>query len=142
MEDISPSLELLLEVRAALDEGLSVRTGILHFLKGHHGSFKEVVSSWLIKLDQGQETLTLIEQCHPCRRALLTLLEKGLRGIPVQPHLIELEKEIILSCEAELDDQIQKLPIKMMLPVLFLLFPAYLILLLGPVLLNILSQLQ
>jgi hypothetical protein len=60
--------------------------------------------------------------------------------MPILAHLIELENEVVRSCESELEEQIQKLPIKLMLPVLFLMFPAYLILLLGPILLSILSQ--
>lgn len=142
MENISPSLNLLLEVRAALENGTSVRTGILQYLKSNHDSMTEIVSTWLIKLDQGQDYFTLLEKLHPCRRTLLMLLEKGLKGIPILPQIIELEGEIIRSCEAELDEQIQKLPIKLMIPILFLMFPAYLILLLGPLLIGIFAQIK
>jgi hypothetical protein len=140
MENISPTLLLLLDVRAALENGTSVRTGVLHFLKNHHNSLSDTVSSWLLRLDQGQETHSILQSLHPCRRTLLTLLEKGIAGMPILAHLIELENEVVRSCESELEEQIQKLPIKLMLPVLFLMFPAYLILLLGPILLSILSQ--
>ncbi len=142
MENISPSLLLLLDVRAALENGTSVRTGVLHFLKNHHESFAESVSTWLLKLDQGQETQSLLVKLHPCRRTLLILLEKGIKGVPILNQIAELEAEIVRSCEAELEEQIQKLPIKLMIPVLFLMFPAYLILLLGPILLNIFNQLN
>lgn len=142
MENISPTLALLLEVRAALEGGTSVRTGIHQFLKQSRNPFVEVVSTWLLRLDQSQETLGLIAPLHPCRRALLLLLEKGIKGLPILPQLIELENEIVRSCEAELDEQIQKLPIKLLLPVLFLMFPAYLMLLLGPILINIMDQIK
>jgi tight adherence protein C len=140
MENISPTLLLLLDVRAALENGTSTRTGVLQFLKHRRVHFSEATSAWLLKLDQGQEVQSLLDRLHPCRRALLILLEKGIKGIPILPQLIELETEIIRSCEAELDEQIQKLPIKLLLPVLFLMFPAYLLLLLGPILVSILSQ--
>lgn len=142
MENISPTLLLLLDVRAALENGTSVRTGVLQFLKTPQESFTEIVSTWLLKLDQGQETQTLLAKLHPCRRTLLLLLEKGIKGVPILSQIVELEAEVIRSCEAELEEQIQKLPIKLMIPVLFLMFPAYLILLLGPILLNIFKQLN
>lgn len=140
MENLSPGLILLLEVRTALESGNSVRAGILLFLKNHSSSFADLVSTWLIKLDQGQDPTLLLSDLHPCRRTLLLLLAKGLRGLPILTLLIDLENEFVRSCEAELEEQIQKLPIKLMLPVLFLMFPAYLLLLLGPILMGILSQ--
>lgn len=142
MENLSPTLTLLLDVRAALENGTSVRTGINHFLKRSRDPFAKTVSIWLLKQDQGQEQGALISTLHPCRRALLVILEKGLRGTPILNHLIDLEIEVVRSCENEMDEQVQKLPIKLMIPVLFFMFPAYLILLLGPVLLKILRELN
>ena len=139
MENLSPGLLLLLDVRAALETGSSVRTGVLSFLKRSPCPFSEVVTTWLLHLDQGQSTNKILSALHPYRRALLILLEKGIRGLPILPQLVDLEMEIVKSCESELEEQLQKLPIKLMLPVLFLMFPAYLLLLLGPLLLSVLA---
>lgn len=141
MEDISPSLLLILDVRTALENGSSVRTGVLSFIQNSQSSFSEIVSIWLLKLDQRQDPSDLYSTLHPCRRSLLTLLEKGLLGNAILPHLMDFEKEVIRSCEAELEEHIQKLPLKLMLPVLFFMFPAYLILLIGPILLALLNSL-
>ena len=142
MEDISPSLQLLLDVRAALESGYSVRTGIHSYLKINKNSFSNLVSRWLIHLDQGQETQSLIMSLHPCRKALLVLLEKGLKGSSILNLLIDLESEIVKNCEEELEEQIQKLPIKLLIPILFFMFPAYLLLMLGPVVMGIITQLS
>jgi hypothetical protein len=132
MENVSPTLILLLEVRTALDSGYSVRTGILNFLQKPKTSLHPVIAKWFASLDHQQNLLPLYQNLHPCRRALFLILEKGLNGTSIQTHIIEIEKEIILSCEAEMEDQIKMLPFKMLIPVLFLMFPAYLILLFGP----------
>lgn len=132
MENISPSLTLLLDVRAALDSGFSVRTGIIQFLQTKQTSFHPTIALWFAKLDHQQDIQELLRPLHPCRRALLLILEKGLNGIPVQNALIELEKEIVASCELEMETQIQTMPIKLLIPLLFFMFPAYLILLFGP----------
>jgi len=142
MENISPSLSLILIVRAALENGVSVRTGILQYLSNSIDPFVELVSQWLLLVDQEQSYYSLINKIHPCRRSLLILLEKGLKGLPILPHLIELESEIVKSCEDEIEAQIQKLPILLMIPIFLLMFPAYLLLLFGPMIQSLLIQLE
>lgn len=140
MEDISPTLYLLLIVRTALENGHSVRTGVRQFLSTSKDPFVEVVSKWLLFVDQDQSLHTLLENLHPCRRSLLLLLDKGLKGLPILPHLMTLEDEIIQSCEVEIETQIQKLPLLLMLPLFLLMFPAYLILLFGPIIQSLLMH--
>lgn len=132
MENISPTLTLLLEVRAALDSGYSVRTGILNFLQKPKTSLHSTITKWLAGIDHHQNLFPIYKDLHPCRRYLFLVLEKGLKGASIQTNLAELEKEIVQSCEAEMEDQIKMLPFKLLIPVLFLMFPAYLILLFGP----------
>lgn len=141
MENLSPTLLLILEVRGALENGFSVRTGILQFIKISQSPFATLLSQWLITIDQGQDLAKLYAPLHPCRRALLTLLDRGMKGSAILSHLIDLEKEVLNSCEAEIEEHLQKLPLKLLLPILFFMFPAYLLLLLGPVLESILGSL-
>jgi hypothetical protein len=132
MENISPTLTLLLEVRAALDSGYSVRTGILNFLQKPKTSIHSIIAKWFAAIDHHQNLSPIFKELHPCRRGLFLVLEKGLNGTSIHNNLVELEKEIIISCETEMEEQIKMLPLKMLIPVLFLMFPAYLILLFGP----------
>lgn len=140
MEILSPSLELILEVRGALENGTSIRTAITNFSRTHSGPFVETLSAWILLIEQNKDPHHLFENLHPNRRALLIVLSQGLRGAPIIPQLKDLEGHIIESCELEIEEHIQKLPIKLLLPVLFLMFPAYLLLLLGPLLASILSS--
>lgn len=140
MENISPSLHLLLTVRAALENGQSVRAGVLQFLSQHHGVFGEVVRQWLLLVDQNQPVSSLTEKLHPCRRALLNLLGKGLKGLPILNQIKELESEIIQSCNEEIETEIQKLPLLMMIPIFLFMFPAYLLLLFGPIIESLMAQ--
>lgn len=141
MENISPTLLLLMEVRAALECGTSVRTGIKQFLSSNETSINDLVAKWILYIDQNQDTTQLLRSSSSCRRTLFTILEKGLNGVPILPFLVELEIEVLKSCESELQDRVNKLPFKLMLPVFFLMFPAYLILLLGPFIETLLSNL-
>ncbi|MEY4616554.1 MAG: hypothetical protein RJB66_1514 [Pseudomonadota bacterium] len=140
MENLSPGLQLLFDVRTALENGTSVRTGVLNFLKLQRTDFNETVSAWILAFDQNQDTIYLLKLLHPCRRTLLLMLEKGMRGLPILAALAELEREIISSCELEMEERIQKLPIRLLFPVLFFMFPAYLIILIGPFMLEIIKH--
>jgi hypothetical protein len=64
----------------------------------------------------------------------MQLLLFGVRGESVLPRLREMEIEIRRQCDHEMDVFISRLPLFMLGPVLLLLFPAFLILLLGPLL--------
>lgn len=132
MEDISPSLRVILEVRTAIEGGHSVRQGLLLFLKSSNSDFSHILSAWMLRRDHNQETNSIISNLVPARRAVLQCFDRGLSGTPILSQLIELEGEIINLCESELDEQIKIMPIKMLLPLLGLMFPAYLLLLFGP----------
>ena len=132
MENISPTLLFLFEVRQSLESGYSVRTGIIQFLRRRNTSLHPTITVWFAKLEHQQDVQMILKDLHPCRRSLFLILEKGLSGIPIQYALQELEKEVVSSCENEMAELIQSLPIKLLLPLLFFMFPAYLILLFGP----------
>ncbi len=142
MEGLAPPLELLLSVKQAVEQGNSVKKGIQIYLLGEKNDFKEVVLQFLSLHDQGKsvdELLSKISSMH--RRALLNLLNKSLSGFPIYSALLELETELIHACEEEIQLKIAKLPFLLMIPLLLLLFPAFLLLLFGPLLHNLFHSL-
>jgi hypothetical protein len=133
MEGLAPPLELLIVVKSALECGESVRTGIKKFLTSNQSEFAQIVSRWLFAMDQNakpQDIVKSLSSSH--RQALLRVLEQGLRGQTIMGLLVELEKEINDACAREIEQFIALLPIKLLVPLLLFQFPAYLILLLGP----------
>ena len=75
-----------------------------------------------------------VHASSPCREALFSVIQSGLAGQSVHTALIRLEQEILSLCYIEMDKTLQKIPFQLMWPMLFMQFPAYLILLLGPLL--------
>jgi hypothetical protein len=75
-----------------------------------------------------------VSSSSPYRRELISLVGLGLSGAPVVAKLRELEVEIRWACQDELDLFIARLPLRALLPVLLIQFPAFLILLFGPIL--------
>ena len=140
MEGLAPPLELLIAVKGSLECGGSVRAGISKFISTSKSDFTQIVSRWLFAMDQGgkpQEILSAVKSSH--RQAILRVLEQGIKGQSIMPVLVELEKEIDEACKREIEQFIALLPIKLLVPLLLFQFPAYLILLLGPLLKNFLG---
>ena len=70
----------------------------------------------------------------PLRRAVIDTIERGLSGQPTREHLQALEFEVERAANAELEAHISALPFKVLIPLLLFYFPAFLLLLLGPLL--------
>lgn len=141
MESIAPPLKLIIAAKKALDRGTSVRAGISEYLQSEQDPWKEHVMLWSIKLQQGLDTSAHIEsQKTIYRKQTLRLLERGLRGESVYSQLVQLEKEISEQVDQQIDEFIARLPYMLLVPLAFFLFPACLILMLGPFILQLLES--
>jgi len=142
MEGLAPILRCVLEVRFALENGESVRAGLVRALSGATDRFSLDLQRWLFAWDQGQMENQEDHAETPYQRNLVSLLGHGLRGNSIRPQLLDLEGEVEQACNEQIDDFIRMLPMKMTIPVLLLQFPAFLILLLGPMVSELLKGLQ
>lgn len=143
MENIAPPLKLILFIQRQMDRGQSLRGGILQYLKANEDEFAIEVQNWLQKIEQDSSTdeiLSLIQSLY--RRELLRLLERGLKGASIHGALKQLEEEIVLACEDEIQNKMVDLPYRTMIPLLLFQFPAFLLLLLGPLMMQLLSSLN
>lgn len=137
MEGIAPPVELLICVKRSIEKGQSVRQGILNYIKKGRGEFPIVVTRWLGLFQQGQDTRECIQGVASFyRRTLLQILERGLNGESIHPVLLRLEDEIVEACHEEIATKISQLPFLMLIPLLLFQFPAFLMLLFGPLLQN------
>lgn len=137
MEGVAPPLELLMCVKRSIEKGQSVKQGVLQYVKKGEGEFPTVVTRWLALLQQGQDTrecLSVLSSLH--RRTLLQILERGLRGESIHGVLMRLEEELVEACHEEITNKIAQLPFIMLIPLLIFQFPAFLMLLFGPLLQN------
>ena len=137
MEGVAPPLALLSCVKRSIEKGQSVKQGVLLYIKKGEGEFPSMVMRWMALLQQGQDTRACIETLSsPHRRALLQVLERGLRGESIHGVLISLEEEMIEACKEEITNKLARLPFIMLIPLLLFQFPAFLMLLFGPLLQN------
>lgn len=135
MEDIAPPLQLALQLRMGLERGEPIRKLIKEYITNSTDELSNQVAQWIAMRDQGL-SCSKIENLikSPYRKALLYLIEKSLRGEGILTQLIQIEEEIKEACRDEIDKKIALMPIKALIPLLFLQFPALLILLFMPLL--------
>ncbi len=134
MEDVSPTLILLWDIKRSLEKGQAVSLGMKTFLNRKlKGDFFIQVDQWwlaqnnlLSAFDKKNLTMT--------RRHLLEILEIGLKGQSILETLKGYEQELIQSCEDEIQSHLARLPLLLMIPLMGLIFPSLMILLIGPLL--------
>lgn len=141
MEDIAPTLKLILALRTGLDQGESFRVSLQKYISNERDELARLVATWMACRTQGSCTkLVLAPIKTPHRKAAFMLLERGLAGESVSSTLARLEEEVLNATTAELEEFVAVLPIKMLIPLLFFQFPAFLVLLFGPLLIQFLNQ--
>ncbi|MDZ4662835.1 MAG: hypothetical protein SGJ18_14580 [Pseudomonadota bacterium] len=134
MVDINPLFKLISELRMQMESGLSTKSALELYLQKNEGEFCGLVRQWFIGLQHQSDNSRIIDNCtSPYRKVFFQILESGFKGQMIYDPLCQLEEEVNYACEQELELALQRLPFKLMVPMLILLFPAYLILLIGPI---------
>ena len=135
MESLAPPLDCCLEVELRIEMGDSVNAALLSWVKNHPTAFAYLVRELLSEFRGAQQLDRVLLKCHsPFRRALFQVLWRGLKGEPILPALKVLRVEMTAACELELQNYYSRLPLVCLVPLLFFIFPAFMILLMGPVL--------
>lgn len=144
MEGLAPPLKCLIEIQAAIQNGEPIQKGLQAYLRAAETSdpFKSQLQRFLFAWDQGQDWRAVLLQTKSVyRRALLEVIATGLAGQPIQNHLDELRSELLEACDVEIKRHLELLPILMLGPLLLFQFPAFLLLLFGPLLTRLLHEL-
>lgn len=142
MVSLASPLQATLEIRLHIENGQSVSQAIKTYIQSApEDPFAKELGLWLFAEETGGSFNTkTLKSVH--RKHLMDILKRGLRGEPVLEILEDYEKDLVEICKEDLDKHLQKLPFIALIPLLLFELPALLILLIGPLLLNLLSALQ
>ena len=133
MENLTPTLILLWDVKRSIQKGQSVRFGADLFLKRQiQHTFYRSFKMWFVA--RNLNSAANKEAFNYLQRQLVDLIELGICGESILIHLTDLEKEVIRSCEEEINEYLSTLPLKALLPLVCCLFPSMFLLLLVPLL--------
>lgn len=140
MEDLAPPYHFILELIYELESGGVVRAAVKKYLEVHNNSFCLFLKQWLRKQQLGEAALRGPSSMSSYQKAIWDLLELSQQGASLMAPLYELEKELRFVCEEQLEQHLALLPYKLMIPLLFFQFPALLLLLIGPLIGQLLSE--
>lgn len=136
--NLPSSLLLIWDIRRTIEKNQSLQQGLQKFSQRlmHKQTLKDefaknFVDWWQIRQKTQESVLTHFNAQH---RAIITLIESGLRGHSIYEPLKALEADFIEMCDADIQEHAAKLPLLLQIPLIFLIFPAICILLLVPTL--------
>ena len=142
MEGLAPPLKCLLEIETRLQNGESVRTGIQKYLEQDIDAFTEDVRKLFFAYEQGRTASEVINSVKSVYRvALLEVLLQGLEGQPILNRIQELKIKIMDASESEIKEVLALLPLKLLVPLLLFQFPAFLLMLFGPIMRHLIGEL-
>lgn len=139
---LAPPLNAVLQIQMKIKNGLSVRSAIKAYIRENSDcSFATQVNLWLFFLETGKHFSSpdLVKKNY--RKILLDILQRGLKGEPILCVLQEFEEELKIIALQDLEEQIQKLPFISLIPLFLFQVPAFFLLLLAPLLLELQSHL-
>lgn len=142
MDGLAPSLKFCLHIRLALESGESAYTSVKSLLPITSGDFHKDLVDLIIGLEKGDQASPKFRTLSPQAIGLLELISFGLRGQPILEPLRQLEDEMIRACEADVERNLSLLPLKGLLFLMLLQFPAFLLLLLGPFVSELIKEIQ
>jgi hypothetical protein len=129
-------LGILQDLIYLLESGYSLRDSLLQILESNpKNEFILKIQLWIKQHDAGlgfEDFAQILTS--PIDRKIFSLLERGLIGEPILKYLIQLEHEIQELIRIKRDRNLAVLPIKLLIPLILMIFPAYLIVLLIPIL--------
>lgn len=133
MENLTPTLILLWDVKRSIQKGKSVRFGAELFVKRRlQHRFYQNFCNWFVA--RNLNCAANKDAFNYLQRQLIDLIELGMNGESVLIHLNQLEKEVLRNCEEEVNEYIAGLPLKALVPLVCCLFPSMFLLLLVPLL--------
>jgi hypothetical protein len=135
-------LKVLQDIRLQMQSGKSLQYSIDWATALSKDPFRKALLTWKIKIESGQDAIQVVNVLSElkqtnARRAFINVLEKGLKGAPIDGYLAELEEEMFQVAEQTYEKHLQILPLKLMAPLIFLIMPSVMLLLLGPLLFTI-----
>ena len=129
MESVNPFLEFVFELQIGLKSGHSLSTLLPNLIEGSSSFHQELQLWWQIRKSRGSSKYVM--KTHH-RQLLKQILEHGLEGGRVLKPLSELENDLEDLLSQNRTHYLEKLPFRLMIPLLLFVFPSFLILLFGP----------
>ena len=138
MAHIVPSISFLRNIKGTIEKGSSVQVALIEATETEKTDFSAKVSLWWTYHTNGLASPYPFKTHY--QKSFIEILDSGLEGAPIYEHLCLLENEMTLEFDRQWKLYLESLPMKLAVPLLLFFFPAYVILLFGPLLTQFLNE--
>lgn len=141
MDHLASPYMFVENLRYSLESGESLMVVIKRYIKTKRDPFALTLEEWAIVAQMERYQPGQFQKSLPLyRKTIFDLLDLARSGVSIIDPLKAMEKEMIQICEHDLGRHLDKLPFKLMLPMLFMQFPAVLMLIIGPLLIQFFAE--
>ena len=129
-----PILTAVRELRWHLSSGFSLKLSVQRYLARSTDEFARTLREMWILFEQGGPVECRLPGRPAFTKTFWSLLERGARGEPVLEAMTALEADLESAALQDVEDHLSYLPFKALFPLLLFQFPAFGLVLLGPIL--------
>lgn len=140
MEHLAPPYQFTLDLLYELESGGTARSAVKKYTTHFQNEFCLMLRHWLRLQEFGELVIAEPTFRSSYQKAIWDLLMLSQQGVSLIVPVRELELELRFVCEEQLEQHLATLPYKLMIPLLFLQFPALMVILLGPLLAQLLTE--
>ncbi len=138
MAHIVPSISYVKNFRRIIERGVSVSRASQLTLEIEKSPLASQIYLWMTHFNESQGEMVWRPKTH-YQLSLREILRTGLQGGPIYEPLLQLEEEMVMEFEVQWKAYLESLPMRLTIPMLLLFFPAYVVLLFGPLVTKIMS---
>lgn len=140
MEHLAPPYQFTLDLLYELESGGTARSAVKKYTTHFQNEFCLMLRHWLRLQEFGELVIAEPTFKSSYQKAIWDLLMLSQQGVSLIVPVRELELELRFVCEEQLEQHLATLPYKLMIPLLFLQFPSLMVILLGPLLAQLLTE--
>ena len=132
MEYMTSSLDFVRKIQAEIRNGKAISVILPELIMEKEDPFHKRMRVWWFQEQNGGARELSFPTYY--QKALVTLLRMSLNGAPVLDALAELEEEMSEELHRQITAHLESLPFKLLIPLMLFFFPAFVVLLFGPLL--------
>ena len=132
MEYLAPPLKAILQIRFSIENGKSLKGALQGYISENNDEFALQIQDWFSDI-KGHSN-KVMKSHNFLRSQFFSVMKMGLNGQPISKELLILEEEMMNISKEDIHAHLDRLPSIALIPLLSLQFPAFMMVLLGPIL--------
>lgn len=141
MDYIAAPYIFIESLRYELESGASLLPIIRRYIQESSNDLSEQLEVWLANTQTQRLPTGELQKNWPIyRKSIFDLLDLSRSGVSIIEPLQSMEQELLKICENDLQRHLDRLPFKLMIPMLFFQFPSVMLLLIGPLMVQFFTE--